>query len=575
MRPADVHDPENPLTVLSMLSFQPQRWSAGQWIAVLVFVSLLALLPGFFALPPVDRDETRFAQSTRQMTASGDYIDIPFQDGKRYKKPIGIYWLQALGTNGYRAATGGEAPIWVYRIPSLAGVLAAVVATFWMARAFLTPYGAGIAGLMMAISILPGVEARIAKTDGMLLFVIVAAHAVLARVWKDGADRPLSGAGHLIFWGALGAGVLLKGPIVLLVCGLTLGALTLTERSFFLLRKLRPLSGLFILFLIAAPWFSAIGIKSGGAFFLEAGLNDFLGKAVSVKESHGGPPGLYAAATIATFWPASLVFIAAVPFLRRDWNARAVLFSLAWLVPNWLLFEFVPTKLPHYVLPLYPAIALLIGYALQNRWHVTARWQKIVLMPVFIVPSLLVILGFGALLYLEGVASPFVVFFGIAAAAAGVFAWRELTAARDVGRALVPLTFCAVSIYAAIYQFAFPRLDTVWISNRLIAALGRQEHAQNCPAPSVISVGYSEPSLAFLGPLDLRFETPRGAAEKLEEAPCRLLFLAKGEEASQFAELKSRDIALIPLETVSGRPLNGGRKVTITLYRTRPDKGEE
>ena len=64
-------------------------------VAFLVFVSLVSFLPGFFHLPPVDRDEARFAQATKQMIESGDYIDIRYQDEVRYKKPVGIYWLQA------------------------------------------------------------------------------------------------------------------------------------------------------------------------------------------------------------------------------------------------------------------------------------------------------------------------------------------------------------------------------------------------------------------------------------------------------------------------------------------------
>ena len=63
--------------------------------AVLLAAALLSFLPGFFAIPPIDRDEARFAQATKQMVESGDYIDIRFQDEVRYKKPVGIYWLQA------------------------------------------------------------------------------------------------------------------------------------------------------------------------------------------------------------------------------------------------------------------------------------------------------------------------------------------------------------------------------------------------------------------------------------------------------------------------------------------------
>src|SRR5262245_21489477 len=64
-------------------------------VMVLVVAALLNILPGFFAIPPTDRDESRFAQATKQMLETGDFIDIRFQETTRYKKPVGIYWLQA------------------------------------------------------------------------------------------------------------------------------------------------------------------------------------------------------------------------------------------------------------------------------------------------------------------------------------------------------------------------------------------------------------------------------------------------------------------------------------------------
>ncbi len=63
--------------------------------AVLVLIALLVFLPGFFHIPPIDRDEARFAQATKQMVETCDFVDIRFQDDVRYKKPVGIYWLQA------------------------------------------------------------------------------------------------------------------------------------------------------------------------------------------------------------------------------------------------------------------------------------------------------------------------------------------------------------------------------------------------------------------------------------------------------------------------------------------------
>ena len=99
--------------------------SHGRAVAFLIAVSLLAFLPGFFQLPPIDRDEARFAQATKQMVESGDYVDIRFQDEVRYKKPVGIYWLQAAAVRAGEALGVPQArgTIWLYRMPSLVGAL--------------------------------------------------------------------------------------------------------------------------------------------------------------------------------------------------------------------------------------------------------------------------------------------------------------------------------------------------------------------------------------------------------------------------------------------------------------------
>src|SRR6201997_5495272 len=95
--------------------------------AVLLVVALLGFLPGFFSIPPIDRDEARFAQATKQMVESGDYIDIRFQDEVRYKKPVGIYWMQAAVVKSASSLgfPGALTTIWLYRIPSLVGAIGA------------------------------------------------------------------------------------------------------------------------------------------------------------------------------------------------------------------------------------------------------------------------------------------------------------------------------------------------------------------------------------------------------------------------------------------------------------------
>src|SRR5882724_10229176 len=154
-------------------------------VAFLIALSLVAFLPGFFNIPPIDRDEARFAQATKQMIETGEYIDIRFQDEVRYKKPVGIYWLQAGVVNAAEKLGVPQArtTIWLYRIPSLLGAIGAVLLTYWAALAFVNRRMAYLAGLMMATSVLLGVEARLAKTDAMLLLCCVAALGVMARAY--------------------------------------------------------------------------------------------------------------------------------------------------------------------------------------------------------------------------------------------------------------------------------------------------------------------------------------------------------------------------------------------------------
>src|SRR5271163_2270187 len=101
--------------------------------AVLVLISLILYLPGFFQIPPVDREEAYLAQATKQMIESGNYVDTRYQDDVRYRKPVGIYWLQAAVGNTASAlgVPNAREKIWLYRVPSLIGAVGAVLLTFW------------------------------------------------------------------------------------------------------------------------------------------------------------------------------------------------------------------------------------------------------------------------------------------------------------------------------------------------------------------------------------------------------------------------------------------------------------
>src|SRR2546423_11223376 len=325
-------------------------------LALLVLISLVSFLPGFFNIPPVDRDEARFAQATKQMIESGDYIDIRFQDEVRYKKPVGIYWLQAGVVRAAEAVgiANAHSTISLYRIPSLIGAIGAVLLTYLAALAFVTRRGAFLAGLMMATCVLLNVEARLAKTDAVLLMCCVAAMGVTARAYltqSTGRDIPWSHA--LLLWTALASAILLKGPLILMVIGLAALALAIADRSGTWLMRLRPMVGVLWILLLVLPWFVAIMGRAGDSFFQQSVGDDLFSKIFRGQETHGAPPGYYLLLFWVTFWPAAPLAAVAAPAVWRHKREPTMRFLLAWVVPCWLVFELVATKLPHYLPPLY------------------------------------------------------------------------------------------------------------------------------------------------------------------------------------------------------------------------------
>lgn len=178
----------------------------------LSLLCLVFFLPGFFTLPPLDRDESRFAQATKQMIETGDFVEIRFQDEARNKKPVGIYWLQALPASLLSGPEHNR--IWAYRLPSLFAGILAVLLTHAIGCTLFDRRTGLIAGGLLASSTLLVVESGIAKTDAALVAATLLAMWSLARLYIGRAKQQFAKAPPLVaysFWIALGCGVLIKG----------------------------------------------------------------------------------------------------------------------------------------------------------------------------------------------------------------------------------------------------------------------------------------------------------------------------------------------------------------------------
>ena len=533
------------------------RWlgglGAGGRRIVLVLVALALFLPGFFTLPPLDRDEPRFAQASRQMLETGDFVDIRFQDEARHKKPAGIYWLQVAAV----AATGMEAPpIWAYRLPSLLAAIAAVLLTARIAADLAGARAGLVAGLLFAGVFSLGMEARLAKTDAVLLLTVLGAQWAVLRVWLA-ARQPAARAGWavpLAFWGAVAAGILVKGPVGLMVVALTLVALAAGMRRAGWLRALRPLPGLALAVALVLPWYVAITLRSDGAFW-EASLGaDMLAKVQSGQENHGAPPGTYLLLLWLTFVPASVALALALPALWRARREAAVIFAAAWVLPAWLVFEATPTKLTHYVLPLYPALAIAVASvwdrvagAPRRAWHWLAFGAVAVLAAGFLLALALYAGTLGPAPWVAALAALAVLAAGAVIAARALVARLPLAAA--LGLAVMGLGLTGGGV-VTVTQVA-----AIWPAPRIVAAAVTPD----CPAPVIRTEGYHEASLVFLSPGPVVALAGADPVTALAEPCARALLPAAraGEMAASGA---------VPLAWIGGLNIGNGRALDLSLW---------
>jgi 4-amino-4-deoxy-L-arabinose transferase-like glycosyltransferase len=323
---------------------------------------------------------------------------------------------------------------------------------------------------------------------------------------------------------------------------------------------------------IVLPWCIAIATVSHGDFFAQAVGRNLLGKVAQGQQAHGAPPGYYLALFLLTFWPGALFAVLAVPFVWINRRSQAVRFCLCWVAATWVVFELIVTKLPHYVLPTYPAIACLAAAgALSARDWYDSRWRGWVLWPaatLWLVLGLVLACGPPAVTWrVEGYVSPIGVLTALAAVTLMAATILLLRRARVFG-AVACAAAGAFIVFASVYSQQLPRLQTIWLSPRIAAAV---EHANTCPHKMLATVPYNEPSLAFLVGTDIKFVDVRGAARHLLEDPLCALALVGAAESDEFMSLATAG-GVRPREVSRIRGINYsyGKPIELILYTVAP-----
>lgn len=558
------------MTKINLLSDKSGLANTARLTAIAAFAMATALA-GVFSMPPLDRDEARFAQATAQMLETGDYISIRFQDDERNKKPGGIYWLQAASVRAFSSVDARE--IWAYRLPSVAGAVLAAIFTYVAGARLFGPSVGFFAAILLASAPAVACEATIAKTDAMLLGCVAAAQAAFAHMCAAiSEERRARYFWPLLFWVSIGAGVLIKGPIILMITAFTAAAMFIRAPKAGWLQALHPATGAFILALMIGPWAYAINEATEGRFVTEAIGGDMLSKITDAKESHGGPPGYYSLLAFVLFWPAAALIVPGVRAAFKDRASWQSWFLLGWAAPAWVLFELTATKLPHYTLPVYPAIALMAANAAFSATPSQELTIHRVGAGAYAVVGLILAAVIGSLpvFYQQGQLTPFC--FSAAAAlalatiAAASLFWRLRTATAIIAASLV-----SSALAWTLLGGVLPNLDKLTLSPRISSAIDDAglHPLRDGAAPSILS-GYSEPSAIFLLGTKTILADGREAADFFVKTR-RAAVIEAQQERAFLGRLNEIGGGAAKFAVIEGINYSNGKSVTLSIYRpTQP-----
>lgn len=524
-------------------------------------VALLAGLPALMLLPPLDRDESRYAQATSQMLETGDYVDIRFQDDPRWKKPVGIYWMQAAAVAVTSSVDNRD--IAPYRIPSILGAMLAAAACAWAGAAMFGQRAGFLAGAMLGATFLLSTEAGIAKTDAMLCGSVTLAMAGLARIYLASRAGKVPIRPHkLMFWLGLGLSILIKGPIGLIVVAPAMIALSVWDRDASWIKRLGWGWGLPLVALIVGPWAIAITIATDGGFWTEAIGGDLAPKVVGGDEGHGVPPGLYLLIAPLLFFPATLLLPAA---LSTGWHRRtepAIRFLICWLVPAWLIFELTPTKLAHYTLPTFGALALLAAAALTRPVGKVSRLAgaglSIAAGALLAVASVWLLTEYGR--STAQTWATITIVFAILAGLIGAFLLLHRAAMTAVIASIALGVVAHGALAGTLRQLrplsVAPQLEKVLLAANLHPRQGR--------AGPIAVTGFHEPSLVFLTGRNTELTDGTGAARALAEGRP---VIVEARDADAFREATAElGVTGRVVGTVNGHNYSKGDDVSLTVY---------
>jgi 4-amino-4-deoxy-L-arabinose transferase-like glycosyltransferase len=362
--------------------------------ALLFLGCLLFHIAGTWSIPLIDRDEPRFAEASREMIERGDYVVPHFNNQLRLDKPPLAYWAQVanykiFGENDFSA-----------RFPSaVAAALVAISILAWGTKIG----GDGVgwwAAIIFTLSLQTFVHAKAAVADMWLILFVILAHWAGYEIIQRAAS---SWKWWFVFYFSLALGFLAKGPIAWAPL-LTLVAIKFFVRDVDLAKRFKFVRGILLMVAIVALWGVPALIQTHGEFFRIGIGRHVVGRSFGAMESHGANSlGLYLlllpfyfVTVFASFFPWSIKLPALAKKLWRDRDKtcpehgrRIDIYLVCGIAVIFIIFTLIKTKLPHYTLPAFPLLSLLLARHLVDRAQFLKR-SAVAVASIYLVLALLV-----------------------------------------------------------------------------------------------------------------------------------------------------------------------------------------
>ena len=551
-------------------------------------LTLIFILPGLSSIPPLDRDEARFSQASKQMLEDKNYVVIKFQEELRSKKPIGIYWLQIAS-----ASIFGKDNIISYRAPNIFStiILIIVFSTFVYSISF-RYFNLNISSsltfsffssLVMATLLGLSIEIKQAKTDTVLLTLCTVQQLIFWKIYSYGKESWNKYKHHeyvwltRLFWLIIALGILVKGPISPLLFTMTLLSICILDRfvekewNLSWLNLFLWFQGLLIVSIITLPWIYLAWQATDGHLILDAINKDFLIKLRSGQENHWGPFGSHLFLLLLTFWPMVLL----LPFAARaclDWkHERLIRFLISWIIPFWIILELTPTKLPHYILPVFPGLILLILIGISSPPSGNIKFSKInkffravvVIFTLLLALSLVYVsLNFSSkiLIFILSIVLSFIMITSIIFG--NIFFLNE---SKYKLSPLFGMLILAGICNIFVFSYIFPNLDKIHITPKIKNYIDSLEFRPD----TIVATGYHEPSLVFSLGRDTLLLSPEEVALVLVEGDNTLAIVEERTHNEVKKILNKFENKIVYLTSLDGFNLAKGQKIKIHIMKSR------